>query len=326
MAMRLLIYGNRDGCGFNCIWERCKRMDSKEIEIGRYWDKQQKEKVQKAGCRLRWWDSPHIIRHYNYRACGKYLDGWNAGPLQILNCIKNDACLQSAISIGCGTGTKEMMLIEQGIVKKFICYELSGQRIIEGKRIAAEKGISDAIEFHLGNFFSSDDNLAGKYDLIFGDNSIHHMLDTRSAVRRSKEILKDGGFFFCNDFVGANRFQWTELELAIINGIRLQLPEDIFQSGNKKLKRFVQRPDLDKMMQTDYSEAADSENIIPSVQDVFQDPLIRNIGGVIFHTCLNDILQNIPENSILLNHLLSLDAEAADHGFSQYAFVLAQKK
>ena len=47
---------------------------------------------------------------------------------------------------------------------------------------------------------------------------------------------------------------------------------------------------------------------------------------MIYHTCLNDILQNIPENSDLLNYLLQMDDEIADHGFGQYAFILAQKQ
>lgn len=33
----------------------------KEREIGEFWDKQKSTEL-----RLRWWQSPHIIRHYNY--------------------------------------------------------------------------------------------------------------------------------------------------------------------------------------------------------------------------------------------------------------------
>lgn len=294
----------------------------KEREIGEFWDKQKSTEL-----RLRWWQSPHIIRHYNYRICGEYLDGWNEGPLKILyNKMDGNISFERAVSVGCGTAKKEMDLIEKGFVKKFVCYELSEQRIKEGEKLAFEKGISEAIEFHCGNFFESNDNVEESYDLVFWDNSIHHMLDTKKAVYNSKRILKRGGFFFCNDYVGKNRFQWSDLELAIMNGVRLSLPDEVFTAEDRQLRRYVVRQSLTRMIETDYSEAADSENIIPAVRESFEDALIINTGGVIYHTCLNDILQNIPENSDLLNYLLQMDDEIADHGFGQYAFILAQKQ
>lgn len=293
-----------------------------EKAIGKYWDKQIDLCV-----RSRWWDSSSIIRHYNHRICGEYLEGWNAGPVRVLKTISGSArTFDCAVSIGCGTGTKEMFFLEQGIVKKFICYELSEQRVRLGEKIAEEKGMSDSIEFHIGNFFESEFNEEERFDLVFWDNSIHHMLDTRNAVLVSKRILKHGGIFFCNDFVGANRFQWSDLELSIINGVRLSLPEELFHVNEKVIKRFVNRPDLELMKQTDYSEAADSENIIPAVKELFSEPLIIYTGGLIYHTCLNDILQNIPEDSELLYRLLRIDEDAADHGLGQYAFILAGKE
>lgn len=297
-------------------------LNETQTKIGKFWDVKKNEDA-----RIRWWNSPHIIRYYNYRVCGRYLDGWNAGPIDILKkSAGENKKFERALSIGCGNGKKEIELIKQGIVKKFICYELSEKRIKEGKNNATKDGIAEAIEFHLGDFYKSADNLPENYDLVFWDNSIHHMLDTRKAVINSKNILKNEGYFFCNDYVGANRFQWSDLELAIMNGVRQSLPDEVFIVNGKQKQRFIVRNDVEKMKQIDYSEAADSENIIPAIKEVFQNPFIAYTGGTIFHICLNDILQNIPENSDLLNHLLEIDSAAADHGIGQYAFILAQKK
>lgn len=297
------------------------KLNETQSKIGKYWD------IKKiADKRLRWWNSPNIIRYYNYRICGKYLDGWNSGPIDVLKRTAGEnKKFEKAVSVGCGNGTKEMELIKQGFVNKFICYELSERRIEEGKTHAEKYGIADSIEFHLGDFFESDDNLPAYYDLVFWDNSIHHMLDTRKAVINSNRILKEGGYFFCNDYVGANRFQWSDLELAVMNGVRQSLPDEVFIVNGKQVQQFVTRNDVEKMKQIDYSEAADSENIIPSIKEIFQNPFIAYAGGTVFHICLNDILQNIPENSDLLKHLLQIDADAADHGIGQYAFILAQK-
>lgn len=211
--------------------------------------------------------------------------------------------------------------MEMGLVNHFSCYELSEMRINEGKRIAESKGLSEKITFHFGNFYDSQENRNENFDMVFWDNSLHHMLDTKEAVRSSYEVLKPGGVFFCNDYVGATRFQWSDLEIAIANGVRATLPEEVFHD----FKKYISRPNLERLKEIDFSEAADSENIIPSIRTFFQNLQIINLGGTIYHLCLNDILKNIPEDSELLYWLLQMDAAAAEHGFWQYAFILARK-
>lgn len=292
-------------------------------QVGEFWNKQTSNYM---GKRTRWWQSPYVIEHYNFRVSGKKLPGWNDGPIELLKQQSDNQVFKKAISIGCGTGFKEMNLIEKGIVETFVCYELSNNEIAIGQKLAEKKGISEKIKFQLGDFFESNDNCPETYDLVFWDNSLHHMLDTREAIKISKEILKEKGYFFCNDYVGKNRFQWLDSELALINGIRLNLPEELFVvEGMRKIDRFVGKPSLENMIRDDPSEAADSENIIPGIYETFGSPVIINTGGVIYHTCLNDILQNIPERSEMLEYLLNIDDEITDHGYTQYAFILAQK-
>lgn len=296
--------------------------DEIQRQIGEFWNKYRSNNLAK---RTRWWQSPHIIEHYNFRVCGKKLSGWNEGPIELLKQKSNNQVFKKAISIGCGTGAKEINLIEKGIVETFVCYELSKDSIIIAQKLAEKKGISEKIKFQLGDFFESSDNCPEAYDLVFWDNSLHHMLDTRAAIKISKEILKNGGYFFCNDYVGKSRFQWSDSEIALMNGIRLGLPEKFFEGENGKIDRFVGRPSLEEVIKSDPSEAADSENIIPAVCDTFDSPLIVNTGGMIYHTCLNEILQNIPEESEILEYLLGIDDEITEHGYTQYAFILAQK-
>jgi len=151
------------------------------------------------------------------------------------------------------------------------------------------------------------------------------MMDTYMAVRKSYEILKPCGVFFCNDFIGKSKFQWSEMELAIVNRIRMSLDEKIFQKNNGEIyERLVSRPSID-VMDKDPSEAADSASIIPAIKEVFSNPIIIQTGGLIYHLCLNGILSNIEEESDLLKHLLDLDDETIRMGLSQYAFALAFK-
>lgn len=294
-------------------------------QIADYWDnisiKQCKtEKVY----RTRWWQSPTILRHVNYNICGEAIDGWNEGGIRLLK-EKYGGEINVALSIGCGDGSKEMALLERNLVKTFVCYELSSERIARGKQKAVEKGLEDRITFVNEDFFETEYEKR-KYNMIFWDNSLHHMQNAFFAISKSYEILEPGGIFFCNDFVGKSKFQWSDMELAIVNGIRASLDDCLFYKDNGKCyPRFVHRISVEEMNKMDPSEAADSTSIIPAITKVFSNPTIIPTGGLVYHTCLNGILSNIDEGSLLLEHLLEMDDETIRMGLTQYAFVLASK-
>ena len=93
-------------------------MDEIQKKIGEHWDEMS---IKESINRRRWWKSPTVIRHINHRVCGKYLDGRNAGQLDLLR--KEYGTIDSALSIGCGFADKEIKLLEMGLVNHFSCYE-----------------------------------------------------------------------------------------------------------------------------------------------------------------------------------------------------------
>ena len=88
-----------------------------------------------------------------------------------------------AVSIGCGNASRELALMERGLGDKFDFYEVSAERLKKIENSPAEKGLSDRVTLN------SDDALAQsvneKYDLVFWCHSLHHMLDTKAAVKWS---------------------------------------------------------------------------------------------------------------------------------------------
>jgi 2-polyprenyl-3-methyl-5-hydroxy-6-metoxy-1,4-benzoquinol methylase len=287
--------------------------------VAKFWDNKE------YNTRTRWWQSPTIIQHYNKMVCGEHLDGWNAGAMKLLKKYTGGKTLKTAISVGCGIGSKEMDLLKQHMVEHFVCFDLSEKRLNQAKSTAIDIGINSLIEFYCEDFFSSE-MLHRKYDLVFWDNSLHHMIDTSKTVKISIEILNNGGILFCNDYVGASRFQWSDIELAIVNGVRAMLPDELFVMPNgQRINKWVTKPSLESMIQADPSEAADSASILEAIKKNFESPEIINTGGLIYHLCLNDILQNIKEESDMLQYLLQLDEELCTHDFWQYAFIIAKK-
>ena len=49
-------------------------------------------------------------------------------------------------------------------------------------------------------------------------------------------------------------------------------------------------------------------------------------GGLIYFLCQEDILQNMPEESPILQYILELDIENIEIGQTLYYFTLTQKK
>lgn len=311
-------YKNEDILSMNGISEKYMK------QVGEAWNKKNNIQGRKA-----WWNSEQIIRHINYLVCGEKIDGWNAGAIRCLKAIRSKYVV--ALSIGCGTANKEMQLLEQGIVDKFVCFELSEERIEIGQQQAIRKGIEGRIEFYKEDFFTSEYRNM-KFDLVFWDNSLHHMPDVYDAVKVSKEVLKQDGIFFCNDYIGESRFQWSDEKLNYVNQIRDNLEESLFITEDRifftkdnVLQRHKRRPTIERMMETDPSEAADSENILPAINEYFKNPKITMLGGVVYMLALDRIIENIPENSDLLEKLILEDAAAMQKGMSLYAFVLARK-
>lgn len=194
-------------------------------QIGNVWDKRVYEKARSS-----WWDSEQLIRHMNYLICGEELQGWNAGAIKQLRKIRYT--YETAVSIGCGIGNKEMQLLEQGVVDKFICFELSGERIRIGVEQAKKRGLENRITFYRQDFFNSA-WVNEKFDLVFWDNSLHHMPDVFTAVKISKGILKEDGVFFCNEYIGESRFQWSDEKLKYVNNLRDKLDESVFHVGDE---------------------------------------------------------------------------------------------
>ena len=99
-------------------------------------------------------------------------------------------------------------------------------------------GLSDRITFH--NFDPFTQGIEDQqFDLVYWNNALHHMFDAAGAVRWSREILKLGGVFAIDDYVGPSRFQHSKGPLAAVNKILAGLPDRLLQhwSGTRLVPR-----------------------------------------------------------------------------------------
>lgn len=279
--------------------------------------------------KTRWWEFPAIHEHVNSLVCGRAVDGVSQGLNHKLKAMGR--FFEHGVSVGFGDGSKEFELLKEGLVKKFTLFELSQKRIELAGDEAASLGLRDQVTFTNEDFYSY--KFTDTVDFVHWNNSLHHMLDVECAIKWSYDILEVGGVFYMDDYVGPNRFQWSDAALDLCTRIRRTLPDKYLQSPHSTdrfLDRTVSRPDIQKMEEADPSEAADSQRILENVRKYFPKAEITLTGGTIYHTALNDVLANIDESDLtdkaILDLLLIIDELATKSGIeSQYAAALAVK-
>jgi len=301
-------------------------------KIGYRWSKVSRKNSKRKQYKLKWWQSSHVIKYVNQLVCGEPVSGFSQGLINIVRKYAGGSIpFKKGISIGGGNGQKEINLIKQGIVENFDLYELSKERISAGIELARKQLIGDKINFIYGDAFELDTE-PEIYEFVHWNNSLHHMLDVEKAIEWSKNVLKIGGLFYMDDFVGASRFQWPDEQLEIATKVRRVFQHSSYLSNPKcrffSLPAKVTRPNKEKLIKKDPSEAADSDKIIDAIYKYFPNAEIKNTGGVIYHLALSDMIHNFDEKNdkILLDLLMIIDELCSKLGQNHYGIALAIKE
>lgn len=277
--------------------------------------------------RTRWWLEPTIVRHVNKRICGRPLDGVGAGLSQWALDVLPDLPRRQAVSIGGGSGVKEMRLLELGIVEHVDVFEIASTRVAQGRKIAADRGLTERITFH--ERLLRSDECAGRYDIVHWNNSLHHMLDVDEWLGWSRRALRPDGVLLMDDFVGPSRFQWTTRQCRIASRYRRTLPDALLidpADPSKKLDRRIRPPSIESMIASDPTEAADSSRITESLRRHFPAVEIRFTGGAIYNLALQDVMANMDpdRDSGMLRQALIMDDLLSGMGENHYAAAIAR--
>ena len=135
------------------------------------------------------------------------------------------------------------------------------------------------------------------------------------------------------EYVGPNRFQWTDKQIIIIDRVLKCLPERLRtdpETGNVKDK--IERPTIPYMMNTDPSEAVRSSEIIPILKNHFDIRVLKYFGGAIFHPLFDHIMANFDHNKdceeALIKMILLLERVMVEEKAlgEDYAIIVAEKR
>lgn len=307
--------------------------DRLRSKVGGYWSRVQPTRSADGKAkRLRWWQSPYIVKDINRRVLGRAVPGVSQGLIELLKQeFSEQLPFKTAISVGCGNAFKEIHLLKSGLVDHFDLFELSEARIEQGVRRAEKFELSSRLQFHQQDAFEYATE-ANSYDLVHWNNSLHHMFDVDQAVSWSHSVLKPNGVFYMDDFVGPDRLQWSDTVLDLNSRIRMALSDHYLQSpfkDKKLVSQSMRRPNRRKLIAQDPSEAVQSSLIIDSVKKHFPDAKLIDTGGAVYTMALSDILDNFDDSdandAMILDLLLIIDELASKLGDNYYAVALARK-
>jgi SAM-dependent methyltransferase len=219
-----------------------------------------------------------------------------------------------ALSLGSGQGHLERRMVSSGVCERIIGVDISPARV-EQARAAVPPALQGRIEYVCANLETWRPQQ--RFDLIACKSVLHHIECLDRWAQAFVDLLRPGGLVYLDDFVGANRFQWTDTQLGIINRLLAALPPErrldlTRESPTERTK--VGRPDLERFIANDPSEAIRSREIL-GVLERYLEPLeIKPCGGGIYHQLFSRIMGNFADAPELVRLIMAFDEILTEHG------------
>lgn len=265
---------------------------------------------------LNWFNILELVHYMNSQICPTTKNG----VIGALSQLTNGNRLSRGLSVGCGDGAKEIALLRAGLVDQFDLFELSETYAAAARQAAASEQLNERVEVIVGDAFSQVRK--EKYDLVYWDHSLHHMMNVDKAIEWSIGALAPGGWLIVNDYVGPTRLVWRreEVELArqFLNANRSEL------GFSPKVLRHKHLGDRMKLFLRDPSEAPQSDKIMASFESRCQKKM-RPLGGVMIHLCAPFLPREPEQNRQMCKKLIAWDREALADGKTHFAFGAWQK-
>lgn len=257
-------------------------------KIANYWSSINESKnFSKA---VYWLANPIIHKLYQHRAVGgRSYSHWL--DFCIEHFVRKNNPVDRILSVGCGSGNLERHLAKLNAFKELDAIDIAPISIEIAKQKAEEENIK-GINYECRNVEES--NFPGKdYDAVFYNMSLHHMFHIDKILEQTREVMKPDAFLFVNEYVGPNRFDFTDREKEVISAIHTLIPEkfriSLAQANYGSIQKEICLPHPDEVARVDPSESVCSAQIMSTIPKYFDIIEFNPIGG----TILQFLLQNI---------------------------------
>jgi SAM-dependent methyltransferase len=218
--------------------------------------------------------------------------------------------VESALVLGSGSGWLERGLAERRRFRSIVAGDFAGEVVEKARATAADRSLA-SIQYRVLDL--EHENLGGPYDAIFAHDVLHHITNLEGLYVRVHDALAPGGRFFFQEYVGPNRFQYSDQRIDIVNRYFRLLPVELrlhpFWNGVLPYKT---RVDPDKLAAQDPTEAVRSEDILPLARGFFDVEAEYPYGGGLLNPLLYELIVNFDEDDPYHNGLLRFLCDAED--------------
>lgn len=242
-----------------------------EKKVAQHWDKMAEQETKSA------WITNHVIRDrimQRITGTNKFWLNW------LLEDYLNKPLI-NVLSIGCGVGDHEIIMMKTKLIGNIDAIDISSKSIEIAKKKAEVDGIKN-INFQARS--ASDflkNHPTGHYDAICFFGSLHHMVEVEDVLMAAQNVLKSDGYILFNEYIG-NCYGYLEKKrIDIINRLLGALSSQL-RNGPSNLHTGLPTPQ--QIRGGDSSECVRSSLIMPFLQIVFDLELVRPYGGSILHS------------------------------------------
>jgi SAM-dependent methyltransferase len=266
-----------------------------------------------------WMANTAVLMHLNERATGDPARDWLSSWAHRWF-IGNDL---RVLVLGCGEGWLERAVAQWPFVAHIDAVDFAEEAVARARE--AGRGIAK-IEYGVVDL-NRDELPVAAYDVVVAHSVLHHVENLEHAYAQIERSMRPDATLVVSEYVGPNRFQYSDDVLTAINTLLRALPEELRRPFDERT-----RPTVAEMIANDPTEAVRAEEVAPLLERTFDVRERKQIGGTILQHLLYDIVENfrfdVPRERSLLQMLCTIEAMLVDSGRIPCDFMLfaARKK
>ena len=293
-----------------------QNMSSKQSKVASYWDK---HRGRYHGNFSHWESSPPAVEYTNKTVTGNV----NLKPLRWF--WERYSPFSSVANVCCGIGN----------IERIICEAFNYEGDITGYDISTNslsRAREQCADYPNVNFMESDLNTMqwpeNTYDLVMANGALHHIENLDFLLGQINKAMKSNTILYVNDYVGPNRFQWSDVQMRYANDLlNMHIPEKYL------VKKFVSCCDAAKLSEKDPSEAVCSMFIEDAINAHFDVLERKERGGTVLSpifgsNCIDQSILDDEEGMQALSALCNAEGELIREGIlrSNTVIVIAKPR
>ena len=204
------------------------------------------------------------------------------------------------LSVGCGGAAKERVLAARMPDRRFVAIDIAGEVLDLARATCAEEGITN-LTFELADFNALQLE-PSSLRAVVGLGAIHHVERLEEFWSVCATGLTSDGVVLAQEYIGANRLQWTDVQIEVGTRALRELVPDKHKIHHETVAPIA----VEELIAADPSEAVRSEDILSTCKDAgFSIDAYIGVGCALLQPVLMHQIATFDPQSWEDNHVMS---------------------